>query len=434
MANKPRPTRKSAITARLASSKGPLNRLRARRYGLDLLLGNPPTLEFYCEAGDPHSHLCLQSLALWIDRLQVEVKVYIVPPPRAEAYPEADKQRAFALTDAKRIAPAWGLLFEETTQLPTPDNQHKAAQALLAYDQLDDLLAAETDIAQALFSNDAAKLDKLLTGSEVPDEITTNLTLAANEKRRAELGHYLPGMWQFDGEWFWGLDRLNHLEARLREYAALNGSQPLANFTPADARLPRLPERSHPLEFFFSFRSPYSYLAAVEIQKKYFQWPIDLRVRPVLPMAMRGLPVPLEKRLYIVRDVYREADRLDIPFGRISDPIGAGAERCLSCFPLARDTAQQLGFLVSAASNIWSEGIDVATDKGLAYVCEQAGMDWTAAKAKLDSGLDLGYAEANRQALFDAGLWGVPSYKIGDFATWGRDRLWMIEEMLRRAS
>ena len=42
---------------------------------------------------------------------------------------------------------------------------------------------------------------------------------------------------------------------------------------------------------------------------------IPLVLRPIAPMVARGLPVPQVKRLYIVRDAKRCADRLGIPFG-----------------------------------------------------------------------------------------------------------------------
>jgi 2-hydroxychromene-2-carboxylate isomerase len=30
------------------------------------------------------------------------------------------------------------------------------------------------------------------------------------------------------------------------------------------------------------------------------------------------------------------------------------------------------------------------------------------------------------------GLWGVPSFRVGDVAVWGQDRLWVIETELQR--
>ncbi len=434
MRQAPKPSRKSAVALRIAHSRGPINKLRARRLGMDILLHRPPVLELYYESGDPHSHLCLQSLSRWKSRLGVEVQAYIVPPPRAEAYPESEKQRSFALADARYVAPAWGLQFPENAQTANADDACLAARLLLACKDINCLLEKEPAVAGALFSRDSKALERMLSESEALDERSANLRLAANENRRNHLGHYLPGMWQFNGEWFWALDRLHQLESRLRDFNALQGELPLAVANATKARLPAIPGDKPVLEFFFSFRSPYSYLAAMQVRDKHAKWPAELRIRPVLPMAMRGLPVPLEKRLYIVRDVKREADSLGIPFGRIADPIGAGAERCLSLFPLAQGVEQQLAYLTAAATAIWSQGVDVATDKGLAYVCDQAGLDWAAARQRLQGAPDLGYAEENRRAMFEAGLWGVPSFRLGKFATWGRDRLWMVEEVLRRGS
>lgn len=423
MTQPPAPSAKSFIAQRIANSRGPVNRLRARRFGLDLALRRSPALELYYEAGDPHSHLCAQLLPVLAQRLKTPLRVFVVPPPTPGSYPEAARQRDFALIDAKRIAPAFGLQFDHQARLPDADQAHRAALQLTSIQDPIHFAQTETDLATALFG------DADLTVAE--SSSANELKLQGNARRRQRLGHYLPAMWQFNGEWFWGLDRLDILEQRLREKNLLEGRQPLAEFNAAHARLPMLVP-GQALEFFFSFRSPYSYLAALDMQRLLPKLSVNLEIRPVLPMAMRGLPVPLDKRLYIVRDVKRRADQLGYAFGRIADPIGAGAERCLNIFPLARTTRQQLDYLVAAGTAIWSQGIDVASDSGLGYVAEGAGMDRAAVEAKLADGPDLDYAEQNRKALFEAGLWGVPSFRIGSFATWGQDRLWMIEELLRR--
>ena len=70
-----------------------------------------------------------------------------------------------------------------------------------------------------------------------------------------------------------------------------------------------------PLEFFFSFRSPYSYLAAPRAFALPERFDVDVLFRGVIPMAMRGQSVPRAKRLHTLRDVKREATRLGMPFG-----------------------------------------------------------------------------------------------------------------------
>ena len=55
--------------------------------------------------------------------------------------------------------------------------------------------------------------------------------------------------------------------------------------------------------------------------------------------------VPLAKRLYIVKDCKREADRLEIPFGHICDPVGRGVERCLAVFAYAEREGKAYTFV-----------------------------------------------------------------------------------------
>ena len=89
-------------------------------------------------------------------------------------------------------------------------------------------------------------------------------------------------------------------------------------------------------------------------------------------------------------------------------------------------------FLLAASRAVWSQGLDVASDAGLMKVCQQAGLDWRAVSRQLQQGYELSAAEANRQALLQAGLWGVPSFHCGELLTWGRDRWWLVQEYLRR--
>jgi 2-hydroxychromene-2-carboxylate isomerase len=75
--------------------------------------------------------------------------------------------------------------------------------------------------------------------------------------------------------------------------------------------------------------------------------------------------------------------------------------------------------------------VDVATDAGLYLVAERAGVSQTevdAAIVDLTEGLAL--ADRNRAALNDAGLWGVPSFRVGAFTSWGQDRLPLVAHVL----
>lgn len=401
------PSLRSRVAERVASSRDPVARLRAG-----------PALELYYEAGDPHSQLCAALARRLLPRLRVPFVIRMVPAPDANTYPEEARQRAFAATDAARIAPCHGL--------PVPVAMSAAQRALL-----ETRLARAGDDAPRFLDIERQCLESLaatgsLAGDSADDPQVARQLLAANAQRRARLGHYLPAMWQYRGEWFWGLDRLDFLRTRLRVDQGLDGDAPLSAFNPR-ALTARPATDGSPLEFWFSFRSPYSYLAAVDLlRRRAAGHSFDLQVRPVLPMVMRGLPVPRIKRLYIVRDVKRCADAQRIPFGRIHDPVGDGVLRLLTVHPYAADADTQLRYCAMAAQTVWAEGLDARRDDVLRSVIERCGLDWSAAQRKLAQGIDTRQAENNREALFAAGLWGVPSFRRGDFTTWGQDRLWMV--------
>ena len=156
-------------------------------------------------------------------------------------------------------------------------------------------------------------------------------------------------------------------------------------------------------------------------------------------MMMRGLPVPRAKRLYIVLDAKREAERAGVDFGRICDPLGRPVERAYSLYPWAREQGRAEEYLHGFARAAFAEGVDTGTDAGLRRVVERAGLCWDEARKHLDDEGWRDELEANRQALLEMGLWGVPSFRlrgpgqVPDFCSWGQDRLWRIEqEILRR--
>jgi 2-hydroxychromene-2-carboxylate isomerase len=71
-------------------------------------------------------------------------------------------------------------------------------------------------------------------------------------------------------------------------------------------------------------------------------------------------------------------------------------------------------------------------------VVEQAGLDWKDAQAHLGDPAWEAELEQNRLAMYDAGLWGVPSFRLLDdkgkqlLALWGQDRLWLFAREIQR--
>ena len=284
---------------------------------------------------------------------------------------------------------------------------------------------------------DAEGVQRLL-GRPQPSRPDTNILVSQNQILLRKLGHYNTATMHYAGEWYWGVDRLHYLTSRLdrlglnrwpeqnAELASLEQAKALS----LPATVPGAAEKLPALEMFFSFRSPYSYLALQRTFDIADAFGIKLEVRPVLPMVMRGMAVPKSKLLYIAKDACREAERLEIPFGKMFDPVGRGVERCIAAFYYAKTQGRERDFLLAAGKAIWSEGIDVAEDEGMEQVAERSGIFWPEVKAALTLDDWRSTVEENRQVMTEAGVWGVPSFRIGELALWGQDRDWLLARMI----
>jgi 2-hydroxychromene-2-carboxylate isomerase len=188
------------------------------------------------------------------------------------------------------------------------------------------------------------------------------------------------------------------------------------------------------VQFFFSFRSPYSYLAGPRAFALADQYDVAIQYRGVIPMAMRGQSVPRAKQLHTMRDVKREAMRLGMPFGPVHDPIGEGARRALFVAEYAVGVGREREFVLECSRAIWAEAVDVSRDGPLRAVCERAGLDWGGCAAALIDPATHARVEANTAALIALGHWGVPVLVYEDELYWGQDRIEDLEDELREAA
>jgi 2-hydroxychromene-2-carboxylate isomerase len=395
----------------------------------------PAQLQYFHQLDDPYSHLLVQVLPGLLSNYRVALQVYLVPAPEAAAAPERERLQAWSRRDAAQLAGHLGLQFIDRGSQPAASVQALAEQALAAALGAADFLPRAAAIGAAFWRADAPALQAMLTAA--PNH-TSAAALARGQALRARQGHYLGAMLCFDREWFWGVDRLPQLQQRLTQLdlGLLPNAPPVLPQREVQCRVkPRNGARPQ-LYFYCSLRSPYTYLAVPRMRQLAEHYGADLCLRPVLPMAMRGLPVPLAKRLYIVRDCKREADRLGLPFGKIADPLGAPTERGLAVlFKALEQGLDAPAFLESFMRGVFAEGIDAGSERGLLQLAQRAGLSPELVQAALADEGWRGAAEANRSEMFALGLWGVPSFRVDQQPIqWGQDRLWLIERDLIAAT
>jgi 2-hydroxychromene-2-carboxylate isomerase len=399
--------------------------------------GRPREVHYFHQVDDPYSHLAAQLLEELPRRYDVALVPHLVAPPAAAAAPERALLEAFARRDAADVAPGYALAFPRDAAAPKLDAIQRAQRVLaraIARGVFADFAAP---VGNALWSGDTPAIAAIADLVGEASDTETRDAVSAGTKRRERLGHYLGAMFYYAGEWYWGVDRLHHLERRLAvEGAALAGTlvrRP--SFTRSEPRgASASPAHSDVvLEYFASLRSPYTYIATERVFALVDHYGVQLVLRPVLPMVMRGLPVPPTKQLYIALDTKREAEDAGVAFGNICDPVGRPVERAFSLYPWARERGRDRALLLEFMRACWSEGVDTGRDAGLRRVVERAGLPWRDAQTHLDRDGWRDELEANRAALFALGLWGVPSFCVRGgasppYATWGQDRLWRVEQ------
>jgi 2-hydroxychromene-2-carboxylate isomerase len=401
------------------------------------LAREPHRIRYFHQVDDPYSQLAAQVLGELLGRYDVVLEPHLVGPPPDDAAPERERLAAFARKDAADVAPFYGLDFPEAAAAPGPADVELAARLLAAASAAARFEGEAARIGAALWRGDRAQLEKIASELAPADPSAAHRAIADGSALRQRTGHYLGAMLHYAGEWYWGVDRLWHLERRLRALGLLRAN------APTDPIVARPDPRREPpvaaarrlrLEFFPSLRSPYTAIAMRRVLELPERLPVDLVLRPVLPMVMRGLPVPRAKRLYIVLDTKREAEDAGEPFGFVCDPVGRPVERAFSLYPWARERGRAAQLLACFTRAAFAEGVDTGTDEGLRHVVERAGLSWEEARQHLDREGWREELEENRRVLLECGLWGVPSCRLRepDFCTWGQDRIWRVEEEIRR--
>ena len=423
---------RSGLIALLASEKT-LDTSRSVAEKRRRLFGKPHSVSAFLELDDPYSYLLAHYLPILAQSYDIEMSCYLTHAcTDAEFRPHPDMLAAYAQEDCARLAAELGVPFLDKGLAPPVEYRRALIDALAASSNSansgDDLLAA----ISMYWRGDAEGVARRIGGATVTGE--GDALLARNQRRLVDLGHYNAATVHYAGEWYWGVDRLHYLTDRLdglgarREEAA---SPQLAGIRQAmQVSLPITPPGATrelpPLEFFYSFRSPYSFLSVQRTFDIADAFGLDLRIRPVLPMLMRGLKVPKTKLEYIVKDTSREARRLGIPYGKFADPLGKGVERCMAVFEYAQSQKRERDFLLNAGEAIWARGVDVASDKGMRKVTGRTGLFWPDVLAAMQGDSWRAAAEENCESMMASGCWGVPALRLGDFIVWGQDRDWIL--------
>ena len=395
----------------------------------------------YLSINDAYSYVLLQVLKDLQDRYPIEFEFRCVLNRQQQMFPAPSMWDNNAFIDGGYLANLYQLNFP--TQAPQQSSQldAQATAQLLHWELQPGFLQNALSLFKAYWQGGSEKVTDLIDPAIGGNTECYQHHLLNNENKLKENGHYLSAMLHYGGEWYWGLDRLQYLERRLNalnvnaataqikfDLGQKNFCQQLDVVTITAAQKDQL--QSQPIEMYWSIRSPYSYIALVRARQLCKHYEVPLVVKPVLPMVMRRMDVPKNKKGYIAPDAKREAAQCGVPFGRVADPLGEGVERCYALFDYAQSQGKGLDYLESYAKGVWSQGIRSDTDKGLKRIVESVGLDWQQAKQHVNNTDWRYWAQDNLAQLYGHGLWGVPSFKYGEVQFFGQDRIDCLERAM----
>ena len=398
----------------------------------------PHRVEYFHQVEDGYSHLAAQVLQQLVAGYDIELDCHLVEGPQGKNVAEPELLLKLSRYDAFHTASEYGLEFPEHQQAPDPALVRQAS-AILSAQNTGGFIHYAAEVGRALWAGDEAAMQSLAATHGCASDEQTAEKIVAGSRRRTELKHYSGAMFYYAGEWYWGVDRLYHLEKRLAALGAdRQPGQPMIAPRPELAVGELRDNGALTLEVYASLRSPYTAIAFDRAVKLARDTGVKLAVRPVLPMVMRGVPATREKGMYIFMDAAREAREAGVVYGNFYDPIGEPARRCYSLYPWAVEQGRGDELLSSFLRHAFAEGVNTNNDRGLRKVVEAAGLDWVEAQQHLGEPGWENILEDNRLAMYEAGLWGVPSFRLlgesGEqvLALWGQDRLWLFAREIQR--
>jgi len=189
------------------------------------------------------------------------------------------------------------------------------------------------------------------------------------------------------------------------------------------------------IRFYFSFRSPYAWLAAEKLESElgHLGAPIEYCAIYPTPEVFPNDPAAMpDKIAYTVQDIARLTRELglSVRFPPPGDPDWALSH---AAFLGAQRLGAEHRFMLAMFRKRFGEGLDLGEDGVIADAAYDAGLDREAILAAAHApGLRAQAADAWRLAAERDHIFGVPSFVYAGKLYWGQDRMHFLRSAVGR--
>lgn len=183
------------------------------------------------------------------------------------------------------------------------------------------------------------------------------------------------------------------------------------------------------MEVWIEYSSTYSYLTVARIGRLAAQHGVTLDWQPFFLPPVRdhqglGFPFPeaSAKTAYMWRDLERRATKLGIPYRRPSTyPVNSLPSARVALAGKQDGWCQR--FTEEAFRLHWTEGRLIGTDDNLEAALQSLGLDVAQVRQLANSPENKDALKAQTARAVERGIFGAPSFVIGNELFWGDDRL-----------
>jgi 2-hydroxychromene-2-carboxylate isomerase len=188
------------------------------------------------------------------------------------------------------------------------------------------------------------------------------------------------------------------------------------------------------IRFYFSFRSPYAWLAAERLDAELGDLGVRLELVGIYPTGDFVPAATADKLAYLVQDVARLVRERGL---RLRFPPAGDPDWSLShaAFLHAQGRGAGERFMREAFRQRFVEGRDLGEDGVIAAAAERAGLAADEVVAAAHSGeLRALAGDAWRRAAESDHVFGVPSFVYAGKLYWGQDRMHFLRSAVMRKS
>ena len=191
------------------------------------------------------------------------------------------------------------------------------------------------------------------------------------------------------------------------------------------------------IDFYFDLSSPYSYLAATQLDAIANRHGATIAWKPLVLAAVfkaQGNVMPavcVPKAQYMVKDLARWAEHYGVPF-QMSSHFPLPTIRGMRLIIAAESSGRSGELAKSLFAGMWERDLDISSDAVLRTLVSECGLSADELMGATETSAVKDKLRAYTDEAISRGVFGAPAMIVDGELFWGNDRLHFLEKQLTK--